>query len=321
MNELVQIGFDYTVLTNEQTQRTQDAEIRIIGRTQRTIVENGRDLLAVKQDIGHGNFLNWVQSIGISIRTADRWMSVAENFEQIGPEDQFENHALYLLSSSKVPESAREEAKQRATDGEKITEEIAKQIRDAHKAKEQAEEAERHAHEEAQLAQQQLFQIQQTSQGMIDQLNQQINALQQQIDTTPIPEVRTERVEVKVEVTPPEVIKQLEVLQSKVNTLTTQRDNLQTKAEGLAKEAQKAVLKRNEEERQQKIRQGWQKTLKDFHTSVAKLFTQLPGSVDAQVLEAEDWERLHDAKDLVRNFLDECDHLRHGPIVVVVDAE
>lgn len=66
LSDIVQMGFDYSVLTTEQAQRTQEAEYRIIGRTQKTIVENGRDLLAVKQDIGHGHFMNWVRSIGIS---------------------------------------------------------------------------------------------------------------------------------------------------------------------------------------------------------------------------------------------------------------
>jgi hypothetical protein len=109
MHNLVQTGFDYSVLTPEQAERTREAEIRIIGRTQRTIIENGRDLLDRKQDIGHGHFLNWIRALGLSEKTAENWMNVAENFNDIRNGYEFENRALYLLSTSKVPESARDE--------------------------------------------------------------------------------------------------------------------------------------------------------------------------------------------------------------------
>src|SRR5258708_4861515 len=160
-NEIVQITFDDSVLTQEQAKRTQEAEIRIIGRTQKAIIDNGKDLLAVKADIGYGNFLNWVQTIGISPDTAQRWMNVAENFREIPQSAVFDKTALYLLSSSGVPEAARQEAKNKAASGVEITEEIARQIRDAHKAKEQAEKAERIALQEAAIAQSQLFQLEQ----------------------------------------------------------------------------------------------------------------------------------------------------------------
>ncbi len=81
---------------------------------------------SVKGDIGHGHFLNWIGSLGIEERTAQRWMNVAENFGEKAPQELFENHALYLLSTKNVPESARQEAKERASSGEKITEETAR---------------------------------------------------------------------------------------------------------------------------------------------------------------------------------------------------
>lgn len=188
MSELVQTSFDYGLLYPEQAQRTQDAEIRIIGRTQKAIIDNGKDLLAVKADIGHGHFLKWVQSIGISPDTAQRWMNVAESFIEMPQTAAFDKTALYLLSASKVPKSAREEAKERAADGEKITEEIAKQIRDAHKAKEQAEEAQRKAEEKTKLAQQKLFDEQAQSREEIKKLNQSIENLQKEMEDLSRPE-------------------------------------------------------------------------------------------------------------------------------------
>ncbi len=180
MNELVQLTFDYGVLTPEQAQRTQAAEVRIIGRTQKAIIGNGNDLRAVKADIGHGHFLNWIRSLGISEATADRWMGVAENFREIPHGEEFESRALYLLSTSQVPESARQEAKQRAEDGEKITEEVARKIRDAHKAKEQAEESERQAIVRVKQLTRQIEELQQ--QEISPKAQEKINKLTEQRD-------------------------------------------------------------------------------------------------------------------------------------------
>ncbi len=275
MNELVQLTFDYNLLTPEQAQRTQDAEVRIIGHTQKAIIDNGKDLLTVKADIGHGHFLTWVQSIGLSHYTADSWMNAAKNFGQIAENQQFESRAMYLLSTAKVPESAREEAKQRAEDGEKITEDVARKIRDAHKAKEQAEESERQA----------LVKVK--------QLTKQIEDLQQQEKEIP-PEAK-----------------------AKINKLTEQRDNLSKKVEELGEEARQATLKRNEEEQERRIRQEWRKLTKDFQVAVVKMLTQLPTAIDVQVFEADDWERLSQAKDLARRFITECENLSRSPSMII----
>jgi replicative superfamily II helicase len=186
MNELVQLTFDYSVLTQDQAQRTQAAEIRIVGRTQKAIIDNGRDLSAVKADIGHGHFLNWLRYLGISEDTAERWMNVASNFSEIPHRAEFESRALYLLSVSKVPESAREEAKQRAEDGEKITEDVARKIRDAHKAKEQAEESERQAQARVKQLSKQIEELQQQeispkAQEKINKLTEQRNNLSEKV--------------------------------------------------------------------------------------------------------------------------------------------
>lgn len=287
MNELVQATFDFSVLTPEQAQRTQDAELRIVGRTWKAITDNGKDLRAVKDDIGHGNYLNWIRSLGISESTSENWIAASQHFDQIPTQWEFENHALYLLSTSKVPESAREEAKQRAENGEKITEDVAKQIRDAHK---QAEEARK-----------QLWQVQEISQKRSEQLNEQLSKLRLEI------ELLTAK---KATGISPEA-------QEKINKLIEQRDNLSEKVKELGEEARQAALKRNEEEQERKIRQEWRKLTKDFQVSVVKMLSQLPSPIDVQVFEADDWERLSQAKELARRFISECENLSRSPTMIV----
>ncbi|SRR5258707_69708 len=273
MNELVQLTFDYSVLTPEQAQRTQDAELRIVGRTWKAITDNGKDLRAVKDDIGHGHYLNWIRSIGISEKTAENWMNASEHFGEIRNGYEFENAALYLLSTSKVPESARQEAKERAEEGEKITEDVARKIRDAHKAKEQAEELERQA------------------QARVKQLTRQIEELQQQ------------------EISPK--------AQEKIDKLTEQRNNLSEKVKELSEEARQAALRRNEEEQERRIRQDWRKLTKDFQVAVVKMLSQLPTAIDVQIFEADDWERLSQAKELARRFIAECENLSRSPSMII----
>lgn len=70
-------------------------------------------------------------------------MQIAREFKSppSGVLENFHKKALITLSSPSVPESAREEAIERAESGEKITHEKAKELADAHKLiKEQADE-------------------------------------------------------------------------------------------------------------------------------------------------------------------------------------
>lgn len=283
MRDIVQMGFDYSVLSSEQAQRTQEAEIRIIGRTQKTIIENGRDLLAVKQDIGHGHFLNWIKSLRISEDTAERYINVAKNFGQIPQTAEFDKTALYLLSHTKVPESAREEAKQRAADGEKITEEIARQIRDAHKAKDEAEQ-------KARLAQQQLFTAQSEAQTQIAEYTSQINELKQEMADLVKPEVQIK----EVQVIPQTVKDQLQRLQDKAKALTTQRDNLAAMNKKLSADLDVVEAKREQEARDARIRLDFQKLTKATYDTLIKFATQIPMHVDLPVLEPDDWARIEE---------------------------
>jgi hypothetical protein len=74
--------FDYTTVSADTAAslRAQAERIRsCIKRTTAAIIEIGRDLRRVKDDLGHGQFTAWVEAeVGIAARTAQRWMLVAE---------------------------------------------------------------------------------------------------------------------------------------------------------------------------------------------------------------------------------------------------
>lgn len=107
------------------------------------MIEVGNELHSMKQMLKHGHFSDWLRAeFDWSQDTAERWIRAAKAFGQIPHGVDFAPTALYLLSSPKVPDEAREEAKSRAAAGEKIDKETAKEIKAKH-ARQQAERIER----------------------------------------------------------------------------------------------------------------------------------------------------------------------------------
>jgi hypothetical protein len=95
-----------------------------------TIWENGRDLLEVKEMLDHGEFEEWCESnFPWSLRTVNRMMNVSKNAKLA--DLNFSPSTLYLLSEPSIPETAREEAIERAEEGETVTHKEVKELVDA----------------------------------------------------------------------------------------------------------------------------------------------------------------------------------------------
>lgn len=173
-----------------------EAEIKAHGMNLVTdILTIGRDLIEAKAQLGHGNWLTWLEEkAGLSSSTAGNFMRIAREV-RITP-------ALTRLSYSKVLPllslpAAEREAVMQETDAEHIS---ARQLREAIKARKQAEE-------QAQRLQNELEQTrQQHSKRMADaadraaQLQGQYNELQEQLRAKEEAEPVTVRVPV---ITPP----------------------------------------------------------------------------------------------------------------------
>lgn len=125
--------FDYSTLNSETRklveQRTSEIK-SLMRQTAQGIINIGRRLIEVKEKIGHGNFGKWVKAeFGWGTTTAWKMMRVANTFKF----SQCENltvaaSALYLLAGPSTPEEARQEALERAAQGETITPTAAKEI-------------------------------------------------------------------------------------------------------------------------------------------------------------------------------------------------
>ena len=113
----------YQSLAPDHAALAMRAEERIKARTVVTVIENGRDLLEVKNALGHGLFTQWLaQTFPFTARTAQRWMTAAEQYgakSDLG--SLLNSKVLQLLAAPSTPEDVREEIEARATAGEKIT--------------------------------------------------------------------------------------------------------------------------------------------------------------------------------------------------------
>jgi phage N-6-adenine-methyltransferase len=117
--------------------RQRTGEIKaLMQRTAQDLIEIGQKLVEVKARLGHGLFGVWLQAeFEWSERTAQRYMSVAQAFKSdtVSVLANAEAKALYLLAAPSTPESAREEAVQRAGTGERLTYNTAREMVQEHK--------------------------------------------------------------------------------------------------------------------------------------------------------------------------------------------
>lgn len=133
-SEQLQIQFDYTALDDPTRDFLIQTENEIEHILRESAYQIGTRLIAVKKRLPHGEFLKWLKARwGWTPRTAQNMMNVAQNFKSEIISHLISPTSLYLLARPSTPESAREEAIERAESGEKIDHNTAKEIADAHK--------------------------------------------------------------------------------------------------------------------------------------------------------------------------------------------
>ena len=131
------IEFSYGMLNlaTRKVVQQRTTEIKsLLRRTAQDIIDIGEKLSEVKQELGHGHFLDWLRTeFDWSESAARKFMQVHRKFKTV----KFTNlniatSALYLLSADCTPEAARAEVLQLAQCGEVITRAKAKTIVQQH---------------------------------------------------------------------------------------------------------------------------------------------------------------------------------------------
>ena len=101
------IGMDQA--TARFAQKSADRIRNLVGRQAQNMMHIGQELLDVRKQLQHGQFLEWVNvELGISARTAQKFMNVAENlgphFEKL---KQLNSTTLYALAATSLTDESR----------------------------------------------------------------------------------------------------------------------------------------------------------------------------------------------------------------------
>lgn len=132
--DLAIVGFNYKLLETKVADKVRSTADRIRERVKKTVedvIEVGKDLLAIKAALEHGQFGAWLKAeFGWSERTARNFMAVAEQFGKSAKvaDLPIQASAAYLLAAPAVPDEARQVAIRKAEAGEEITFAAAKEI-------------------------------------------------------------------------------------------------------------------------------------------------------------------------------------------------
>jgi hypothetical protein len=118
-------SFDYGAIAPGIAAKLQAQATRIrarITKSTKDIVEIGRELLAVKQQLEHGQFLLWVEAeIGISARSAQHYMDAARLAEKSATVAYLQPATVYRLAAKSVPPEVVTEVVSMVEAGENIS--------------------------------------------------------------------------------------------------------------------------------------------------------------------------------------------------------
>lgn len=180
------------------------AEILILkDQTAQNIIEIGKRLIEVKENLQHGEFSEWLKKrVDISHRTANNFMKVATTFSNSQSIANLGSTKLFLLAG--LDEENREEVMQENNIEEMTTRELEQVVKEKKEIKKQLE-AEKEYSEELQEA--------------IKEKEIQIRNLQNEIENVSKPEVQVVEKEIIKEVIPENLILEKQSLEDDLETL------------------------------------------------------------------------------------------------------
>lgn len=118
--------FSYAALSREDEAEVRQVAERIKLRLRRTaedIIEIGRDLTAMKEKLGHGQFLPWIEAeFDMSERYAQALMQIASVYgDKPAPGADLGFKALRELAAPSTPPEVRDQVEALVVDGQKVT--------------------------------------------------------------------------------------------------------------------------------------------------------------------------------------------------------
>lgn len=192
------------------------AEILILKeQTAQNIVEIGKRLIAVKSNLQHGEFDEWLKNkVDFSTRTAQRFMRIATEFSNTTSVSYLGTRKLLALAG--LDEEDREEVMQE-NDVDKMTaRQLEQAVREKKELKKRLDDEQEYSNK---------------LQKSIQEKEQAIKDLQDKIDKIPVPEKEIIEKEVVKEVIPEKVIQEKALLKQQIEKQKQQLVEIQKRAE------------------------------------------------------------------------------------------
>lgn len=180
------------------------AEILILkDQTAQNIIEIGKRLIKVKENLQHGQFLNWLENkVEFSRYTANRFMKIATEFSNVSAVQHLGSKKLFLLAG--LDEEDRQEVMKENKVEDMTTRELEQVVKEKKEIKKQLEEEKEYSNE---------------LQEAIKDKENQIKTLQNKIENIQIPEKEIIEKEVVKEVVPENLILEKQSLEKELETL------------------------------------------------------------------------------------------------------
>lgn len=275
------------------------AEILILkDQTAQNIIEIGKRLIKVKDNLPHGEYLNWLEnSVDFTERTAQRFVKVAIAFSNTTPVSHLGSRKLFALAG--LDEEERQEVMQENNVEDMTTRELERVVKEKKEIKEQLEAEQEYSNE---------------LQEAIKEKEQQIKILKEEIENAKVPEKEIIEKEVVKEVVP--------------QNLILEKQSLEKELEELRKRAEKAEntlgrIKLDKEINQEKVYSNTKLehllvNIKDFldnaskYTYLKEELQKIPPQnkriLESKVNEVESWtilmkQALNNEKNMVGNVI------------------
>lgn len=180
------------------------AEILILkDQTAQNIIEIGRRLIKVKENLQHGEFIDWLEDkVDFSRCTANRFMKIATEFSNVSAVQHLGSRKLFLLAG--LDEEDRQEVIEENNVKDMTTRELEQVVKEKKQIKKQLEAEQEYSQE---------------LQDAIKQKEEQIRKLQRDIENIQIPEKEIIEKEVVKEVIPEKLILEKQSLEKELETL------------------------------------------------------------------------------------------------------
>ena len=190
-------------LTEFNIEKTTTEILMLKDQTAQNIIEIGKRLIEVKNNLEHGEFLNWLEDkVEFSRYTANRFMKIATEFSNVSAVQHLGSKKLFLLAG--LDEEDREEVMRENNVEDMTSRELEQVVKEKKEIKKKLEEEQEFSNE---------------LQEEIKEKEKQIKTLQNEIENIQVPQKEIIEKEVVKEVIPENLILEKQELEQELDAL------------------------------------------------------------------------------------------------------